>query len=133
MPLWAFFRLRASGLDKGESVIRYRIIDYSGMKEYVRKNVIADGPLIISDNRVDADAQWIPVKFSIFWKRTENSHLYAAMCDSQGQMLSSEEMFDDGLHGDDAANDGVFGTALPLRGVARKEVSVSVYETEDRK
>lgn len=129
----SFFRLRASGLDKGESVVRYRIIDYNGMKEYVRKNVIADEPLIISDNRVNADAQLIPIKFSVFGKRTENSHLYAVMYDLQGQTLASEEMFDDGQHGDDAANDGVFGTALPLLGVDRKEVSVSVYEMVDRK
>ena len=63
--------------------------------------------------RKDIDSILFTTKFSNIYKHQFTPHLLCAKTD--GSQVDSLTLFDDGLHGDSLANDGIYGAYIPPR------------------
>jgi len=129
----AYFTLKASGLDKGESVIKYRISDSTGMKEYKKTIKISEEPIIISDKRIQKDLKKLPIQFTMFKDKPVNVKLYAVVYNTRNEIVKSLEMFDDGKNEDGESGDGIYGAVVDIEGINETEITVKIFEAGDSK
>ena len=117
----AYFTLKVSGLDKGTSVLKYRISDSTGMKEYRKEVKILDQPVIMTEKRILKNSKKLPISFALFRQLPQNEKLYAVVYNAQAEIVKTAELRPEGTA-------GIYSAEIDMDGRNEKEVTVSIYE-----